>query len=96
MRSLCNLNDFSAKPTVFFFFDGNCCALALDRYRCDCLTYVRIVEERTNAVEATLSVTTLTDNDLLEVVIDGTIGTGTLPTGVFGDLRVKEKAAAAT
>lgn len=45
------------------------------------------------AEAGTLSVTTLTNGDVLEVVIDATIGTGTLPTGVFCELRLKEKAA---
>lgn len=44
-------------------------------------------------VEAgTLSVTSLVAGDVLEVVIDGTIGTGTLPTGVFCSLTVDESA----
>jgi hypothetical protein len=40
----------------------------------------------------TLSVTTLAADDLLEVVIDGTIGTGTLPTGVYCEVRWAEDA----
>ncbi|HYE20964.1 MAG TPA: hypothetical protein VEA69_21135 [Tepidisphaeraceae bacterium] len=45
------------------------------------------------AEAGTLNVTSLTNGDVLEVVIDATIGTGTLPTGVFCELRLKEKAA---
>lgn len=45
------------------------------------------------AVAATLSVTTLAAGDVLEVVTTATIGTGTLPTGVFASINVSEKAA---
>lgn len=38
----------------------------------------------------TLSVTTLAAGDLLEVVVDGTVGTGTLPTGVYCEARWAE------
>lgn len=43
------------------------------------------------AQAGTLSVTSLVDGDLLEVVVDGTIGTGTLPTGVYWSVKLKEK-----
>lgn len=42
---------------------------------------------------ATLSVTTLVAGDVLEVVVTATIGTGTLPTGLFATLTVEEDAA---
>lgn len=42
-------------------------------------------------VEAgTVSVTSYAAGDVFEVVIDGTIGTGTLPTGVFVTMQVEE------
>lgn len=45
------------------------------------------------AEAGTLSGTvTLAVGDVLEVVIDGTIGTGTLPTGVFCSATIKEDA----
>lgn len=44
------------------------------------------------AVDATLSVTSYSAGDCLEVVINGTIGTGTLPTGCFCQLICREAA----
>lgn len=44
------------------------------------------------AEAGTLSVTTLAAGDVLEVVITATVGTGTLPTGVFATVTVKEDA----
>jgi hypothetical protein len=42
---------------------------------------------------ATISVPALADNDVLEVTTVATIGTGTLPTGVYASLTVHEDAA---
>lgn len=40
----------------------------------------------------TITVPALVAGDVLTVVIDGTIGTGTLPTGVYCSLKLQEKA----
>jgi hypothetical protein len=55
---------------------------------------ITLDSSNTNRVSeaGTLSVTTLAAGDLLEVVIDGTIGTGTLPTGVYCEARWAEDA----
>jgi hypothetical protein len=45
------------------------------------------------AEAATLSVTAYVSGDVFTVVVDGTIGTGTLPTGVFCQARFHEAAA---
>lgn len=42
---------------------------------------------------ATIASAAYVDGDVFEVVIDGTIGTGTLPTGVFCSAKFQEKAA---
>lgn len=42
---------------------------------------------------ATIASAAYVDGDVFEVVIDGTIGTGTLPTGVFCCAKFQEKAA---
>ena len=50
-------------------------------------------DNEARVVEAgTLSDTTLAVGDVLEVVVDGTIGTGTLPTGVFACVDLYEDA----
>lgn len=52
----------------------------------DTANTVRVVEE------ASLSVTAMVAGDVLEVVIDATIGTGTLPKGVFCEAVIREDA----
>lgn len=42
---------------------------------------------------ATVNSASLVDGDVLRVVVDATIGTGTLPTGVYASLSVSEAAA---
>lgn len=72
------------------------CTFDLKKNGTTCLSAVITLDNaNTNRVAeaGTLSVTTLANGDVLEVVIDATIGTGTLPTGVFCELRLKEKAA---
>jgi len=45
------------------------------------------------AEAGTISSAALTNGDSLTLVVDATIGTGTLPTGLFVHVRLKEKAA---
>jgi hypothetical protein len=60
-----------------------------------CLSAVITLDSANSARVAeagTLSVTTLADGDVLEVVIDGTAGGGTLATGVFCTAIIREDA----
>lgn len=57
---------------------------------------ITLDENSTNreAVDATITEDDYVAGDLFEVVIDGTIGSGALPTGVFCDAEFDEAAAA--
>ena len=43
--------------------------------------------------DGTISVTSAVHDDVITIAIDGTIGTGTLPTGVYGMIVIREDAA---
>lgn len=72
------------------------CTVDLKKNGSSVLTAVITLDSgNTNRVAeaGTLASTSVVAGDLLEVVVDGTIGTGTLPTGVFWTVRLSEKAA---
>lgn len=93
---------YGATATVIAFEAGNVvaatgnatCTVDLKKNGSSILS-AAISLDSTNAarvVEAgTLSNTALVDGDVLEITIDGTIGTGTLAKGIFASLIVDEK-----